>query len=141
MNKNKSGFDLSELIDQKQNEYQGKQIQGDNIIILKQEIKRLKDKIQQLENEKKDVRKELADQFFNSSIEMLEDENYIDAMGFLQAVLLLRPEDQKVKNNLAIVYYELGYQERAKKVLLELLEKDPENQMIKENLEIIMSEE
>ena len=80
----------------------------------------------------------LADSLFSKGVKALKQDNPVDAMGFLQAVLILEPEHIKAMNNLAVVYFELGYEHRAVETLDKILEKEPENKTALKNMAIIL---
>ena len=58
-------------------------------------------------------------------------------MGFLQAVLIPEPGNIKAMNNLAVVYFELGYEARAFKTLDAVLKKEPDNKTALKNLAVL----
>jgi len=100
---------------------------------LLEQIDELKAIIRQINEEKKGF----ADSLFKKAVQELKAENYLDAVGFLQAVLLYNPENIKAMINLAVVYSEFGYQERAVIMLEAVLQKEPDNETAKKNLNIL----
>ncbi|OQX26697.1 MAG: hypothetical protein BWK80_09140 [Desulfobacteraceae bacterium IS3] len=81
--------------------------------------------------------KELVQNLFERAVWELKKENYIDAMGILQAFLLHEPENIKAMINLAVAYSELGYHDRAVILLQDVIEQEPDNGIAKRNLAIL----
>ena len=78
------------------------------------------------------------DEIFKKAVTEMKQDNFIDAMGLLQAVLFFNPSHIKAQLNLAVVYHGLGFIDRAVKTLEIILEQDPENDHCPwENLAII----
>lgn len=106
-------------------------------------IKYLVQEIRILEQEKEFLEEELVRQkewvqtLFEQAVQELKKENYIDAMGLLQAVLIHEPENSKALINLAVAYSELGYHDRAKMSLRDLIAREPDNEIAKRNLKIL----
>ena len=99
----------------------------------REEISTLHHRVEELEQELHQQTRDL----FKQAIICLNDENYIDAMGFLQAVHYLQPDNIKAMNNLGLVYFELGFKEKAIAMFEEVLEIDSENERATENLTIL----
>ncbi|MCK5681920.1 hypothetical protein KAI46_14030 [bacterium] len=74
---------------------------------------------------------------FKQAIICLNDEDYIDAMGFLQAVHYLQPDNIKAMNNLGLVYFELGFKQKAIVMFEQVLKIDSENERAAENLTLL----
>lgn len=120
------------------------------ITYLEREISRLEEKNMvlsgALEQQKRLVRKmeeeksSAQELLFKRAVQELKKENYIDAMGVLQAVLIDAPENMKALINLAVAYAELGYYDRAKATLHEVIRQDPENEVAKRNLAVLNEE-
>ncbi len=100
---------------------------------LLEQIDELKAVIRQTNEEKKSI----ANSLFKKAVQELKNENYLDAIGFLHAVLIYDPENIKAMINLAVVYSEFGYQERAVRMLEAVLKKEPDNETAKKNLHIL----
>ncbi len=81
--------------------------------------------------------RELVQNLFERAVWELKKENYIDAMGILQAFLLHEPENTKAMINLAVAYSELGYHDRAVKLLQDVTAQEPDNGIAKRNLAIL----
>ena len=96
------------------------------------ELTALRQRVQELERQLADQ----ADALFTRAVRCLKEENYIDAMGFLQAVHYLQPDNCKAINNLGLVYFELGFNRRAKEMFRQVLQLEPDNGPAKNNLEI-----
>ncbi|QTA88029.1 tetratricopeptide repeat protein [Desulfonema magnum] len=101
--------------------------------VLSEELAHQKSLIQKMEQEKIGA----ADSLFKRAVQELKEENYIDAMGMLQAHMIYEPENTKAMINLAVAYAELDYHDRAKKMLHNVLEHDPDNETAKKNLAIL----
>ncbi|MCP4350337.1 MAG: hypothetical protein GY795_33100 [Desulfobacterales bacterium] len=80
---------------------------------LTNELNRQKSLIQKMEAEKISV----ANSLFEKAVRELKNENPVDAIGSLRAVLIYEPENTKAMINLAVVYAELGFEERAVEIL------------------------
>lgn len=106
-------------------------------------IKYLVQQIRILEQEKEFLEEELSRQkelvqtLFEQAVQELKKENYIDAMGILQAFLIYEPGHIKALINLAVAYSELGYHDRAEKMLREVIAQDSDNAVAKRNLAIL----
>jgi len=96
--------------------------------------------IHKSKNEDKEEPRLSVDSLFNKAVNALKQENHVDAMGFLQAVLILEPENIKAMNNLALVYFELGYENRAVETLDKILAKEPENKTALKNMAVVLEE-
>lgn len=109
-------------------------------------IKLMEQEIQELRNEKQEVSEGLSHQralvgtLFDRAVQELKKENHIDAMGLLQAFMIYEPENVKCLINLAVTYGELGYYDRAKKILQKVIVLDPDNEIAKRNLEVLKLE-
>ncbi|OQY57919.1 MAG: hypothetical protein B6245_14575 [Desulfobacteraceae bacterium 4572_88] len=101
---------------------------------LSEKLARREEDIQKLQN----TNHSLPVTLFENAIQNLKKENFVDAMGLLQAVLIHEPGNIKAMINLAVAYSALGYPERAEKTLREVLEQSPDNEVAKRNLEILM---
>ncbi len=99
----------------------------------REEISALQHRVEELEREFDQQTQSL----FRQAIICLNDENYIDAMGFLQAVHYLQPDNIKAMNYLGLVYFELGFKEKARAMFEQVLELDSENKRATENLAVI----
>lgn len=106
-------------------------------------IKYLVQEIRILEQEKEFLEEELSRQkesvqtLFEQAVQELKKENYIDAMGNLRAFLIYEPENTKAMINLAVAYSELGYHDRAKMSLHDVITREPDNEIAKRNLAIL----
>ncbi|MBF0397458.1 MAG: hypothetical protein HQK78_11840 [Desulfobacterales bacterium] len=81
--------------------------------------------------------KEMASSLFKKAVYELKNENPIDAIGFLQAVLIYEPNNIKAMINLGVTYAELGFKEKAIQTIENVLQIDPDNTTAKTNLEIL----
>ncbi len=110
---------------------------------LEEENQRLRKKITDmdenspLQGEKWENRELSPEILFRKAVSALKEDNIPDAMGYLRSVLILEPENVKAMNNLAVVYSELGYEERAMEILYRVLELEPENRTAEKNLGIL----
>lgn len=106
---------------------------------LEKENSRLKQEIETLKIKKENSRKNnlSANSLFNKAVDALKQDNPVDAMGFLQAVLILEPGNIKAMNNLAVVYFDLGYESRAFETLNAVLKKEPDNKTALKNLAVL----
>ncbi|MDM8514844.1 tetratricopeptide repeat protein [Desulfobacterales bacterium HSG16] len=77
---------------------------------------------------------------FQKAVSELKNKNSIDAMGLLQAVLAYDPENIKAMINLAVVYADLDFDDKAIEILNRVLAKDPNNATAKTNLEILAAD-
>ncbi|MCK5539458.1 MAG: tetratricopeptide repeat protein [Deltaproteobacteria bacterium] len=98
-----------------------------------QEISSLRHRIEELE-QKSDQQ---IQNLFQQALVCLNKENYIDAMGFLQAVHYQQPNNIKAMNNLGLVYFELGFKEKAIAMFEQVLKIDSENERAAENLAVL----
>lgn len=98
-----------------------------------EEVQALRNRVAELENQ---LAVQPAD-LFKRAVSCLKEENYLEAMGFLQAVCYLQPENLKAMNNLGLVYFELEYQDRAKEIFARVLLLDPQNERARENLVLL----
>jgi Tfp pilus assembly protein PilF len=103
---------------------------------LVQEI-RISEQEKQFLEEELSRHRELVQTLFERAVRELKKENYIDAMGILQAFLLHEPENTKAMINLAVAYSELGYHDRAKMSLHDVITREPDNEIAKRNLAIL----
>lgn len=109
-------------------------------ISLREENKTLSEILARREEEIRNLEDALgpaADALFGKAIQELKQENFIDAMGLLQAVLIQEPGNIKAMINLAVAYSALGYPERAEQTLQEVLKQSPDNEVARRNLEIL----
>ena len=108
-----------------------KGVQSDPVDVARvEDIQLLRNRVAELENH-------LAGQpndLFKRAVSCLKEENYLDAMGFLQAVCYLQPENFKAMNNLGLVYFELGYKDRSREMFERVLDLDSQNERARENL-------
>jgi len=88
-------------------------------------------------SEADEKRNAVVNSLFKKAVQELKSENYLDAIGLLQAFLIHDPENIKAMINLAVVYSEFGYQERAVRMLEAVLQKEPGNETAKKNLNIL----
>lgn len=109
---------------------------------LTKDNKRQEKEIEILKSKNKDKQETslLIDKLFNKAVKALKQENPVDAMGFLQAVLVFEPENIKAMNNLAVVYFELGHEKRAVETLNKILEKEPGNKTALKNMAVVLEE-
>ncbi len=118
---------------------------------LEREIKSLYDEIEKLENENKILREELenaeglnrksADYYFKKGLEMDKKGDYPYASYYYIKALEMEPEHIKALINLGTIYYEFELDERAIEIFKKVLEIEPENEIAKENLKILLEEE
>ncbi|QTA77935.1 tetratricopeptide repeat-containing [Desulfonema limicola] len=108
--------------------------------VLQKRIEELEKEIEILKSKNKDNQETslLIDKLFNKAVKALKQENPVDAMGFLQAVLVFEPENIKAMNNLAVVYFELGHEKRAVATLNKILEKEPGNKTALKNMAVVL---
>ncbi len=107
---------------------------------LRKETETLSERLTRQEEERRNLRTahlSTSDLLFKKAIQKLEKENFIDAMGLLQAVLIHEPGHIKAMISLSVAYSALGYPGRAEKTLREVLEQSPDNEAAKKNLEIL----
>jgi response regulator RpfG family c-di-GMP phosphodiesterase len=108
---------------------------GSQISLLQEEIRLLK-------TELKDTKDKLAGHqetysaLFRNGLELLKQDQFFDAAGFFNVLLLFEPENIKALNNMAVIYFEMAMEEKARKSLERILEIDPDNALAKENLSI-----
>ncbi len=81
--------------------------------------------------------KELVQTLFERAVQELKKENYIEAMGILQAFLIYEPDHIKALINLAVAYSGLGYYDRAETLLRDVIAQEPDNEIAKRNLAIL----
>jgi len=77
------------------------------------------------------------DSLLAQAVLALKQDNLPDAMGFLRAVLMLEPQNIRAMNNLAVVYSELGYEDKAIEILEQILLAEPENSTALKNLAVL----
>jgi tetratricopeptide (TPR) repeat protein len=141
------GTRLGDLLLQKGIEHAETASYEAKITYLEREISRLEEKNMvlsgALEQQKRLVRKMQEEKasaqelLFKRAVQELKKDNYIDAMGLLQAMLLYEPENMKGLINLSVAYAELGYYDKAKATLHEVIRHDPDNEVAKRNLAVL----
>ncbi len=113
---------------------------------LEQENHNLREKNTALSEELKGLREQIhesqqpvfsPDILFQQAVFALKQDNLPDAMGFLRAVLIIEPQNIRAMNNLAVVYSELGYEDKAIEILQQVLAAEPENSTALKNLAIL----
>ncbi|HFQ81426.1 MAG TPA: response regulator [Desulfobacterales bacterium] len=77
-----------------------------------------------------------AVKLFKEGVARLKNEDFFEAAGLFNAVLSLEPENMKALNNLAVIYSEMNFPEKARETLERILEIEPDNDLAKENLAI-----
>ena len=81
-----------------------------------------------------------TEELFRSAVAELQSGNPIDALGLLQAILILCPGHIRAMLNLAVVYAELDLESRAVETLHAVLLRDPGNITARRNLNILMEQ-
>ncbi len=90
------------------------------------------------DEDKKTINKEInIENLFEKAIKKLKEEDYIEAIGLLQALLIFEPDNLKGLNNLSVAYSALDYDNKAVDILEKILSIDPENKMAQRNLELL----
>ncbi len=79
----------------------------------------------------------MADRLFKDGVARLRNDDFFEAAGLFNAVLILEPENLKALNNLAVVYSEMVLPEKARATLERILEIEPDNKIARENLAIL----
>ena len=112
-----------------------KGVQSDPVAAAREvkELQTLRNSVAELENQLAGQSSDL----FKRAVSCLKEENYLDAMGFLQAVCYLQPENLKAMNNLGLVYFELGYKDRSREMFERVLVLNPQNERARKNLVIL----
>ena len=106
------------------------------------QISLLQEEIRLLQTELKDTKDKLAGHqetystLFRNGLELLKQDQLVDAAGFFNALLIFEPENIKALNNMAVIYFEMAMEEKARESLKRILEIDPDNTLAKENLSI-----
>jgi hypothetical protein len=119
----------------------------DRFHLLEQENRELKDQAVLLRAEVEQLRQiidsRIAEQLFDAevlfqrAVTELKSGNPIDALGLLQAILILCPGHIRAMLNLAVVYAELDQESRAVETLHAVLLLDPGNITARRNLNIL----
>ena len=113
------------------------------IVVLKENEKKYSEELNHLKKITQEKPKDnplSAEKLFQSAVNALKNDDPADAMGFLQALLLIEPGNIKAKTNLGVVYAQLGYEHRAMEMFRQVLEQDPGNQTAQNNLDILSNE-
>ncbi|MFW8600998.1 ABC transporter substrate-binding protein [Desulfobacterota bacterium M19] len=79
----------------------------------------------------------MADRLFKDGVARLRNNDFFEAAGLFNAVLIMEPENLKALNNLAVVYSEMDFPEKARKTLERILELEPDNIIARDNLAIL----
>lgn len=96
-------------------------------------IARLREKADALEDQQ--VR--LVTDAFSQAVDYLKSDQFLDALGCLQAVLILDPNHPSARINLAVAYAALDHEDRAAAELEQVLQIDPDNETAKRNLAVL----
>lgn len=117
---------------------------------LEQENQKLKDQMASLRAEVEQLRQITdsriaepvfdAEDLFQRAVTELKSGNPIDALGLLQAILILCPCHIRAMLNLAVVYSELDLEARAMETLHAVLLLDPGNTTARRNMDILMEQ-
>ena len=81
-----------------------------------------------------------TEELFRRAVAELQSGNPIDALGLLQAILILCPGHIRAMLNLAVVYSELELEARAMETLHAVLMLDPGNTTARRNMDILMEQ-
>ncbi len=117
---------------------------------LEQENREMKDQMVSLRAEVEQLR-QIADsriaepvidteELFQRAVTELKFGNPIDALGLLQAILILCPGHIRAMLNVAVVYSELDQESRAMETLHAVLMLDPGNTTARRNMDILMEQ-
>ncbi len=79
---------------------------------------------------------EMAAKLFKDGVARLKNDDFFEAAGLFNAVLTLELENMKALNNLAVIYSEMDFPEKARAILKRILEIEPDNKLARENLAI-----
>ncbi len=102
---------------------------------LSAEQEKLSEKLLQQE-EKLRSYDEMAGKLFRDGVACLKNDEFFEAAGLFNAVLILEPENMKALNNLAVIYNEMDFPEKAGAILRRILEIEPDNKLARENLAV-----
>ncbi len=100
---------------------------------LEAENKALQDQIVAL-NETIEAHHAKSGLLFKQGVEFLKKDLLFEAGGQFVAVLLFEPDHLGALNNLAVIYHEMEWHDKARSTLKKILEIDPENEIARENL-------
>jgi tetratricopeptide (TPR) repeat protein len=98
--------------------------------LLLEDSDRLEELVLRLQEENRSVSAAL----FRRAEHELKRENFHYVLGLLHAVLIREPENFEAMINLAVVFVELGYRDKAVDVLKTILEKDPNHETAQRDL-------
>jgi len=112
---------------------------------IKTKEKELEEKIKKLEKElRKKQSKSLKidfDKLYKDALNKIKNNEFYESLKLFHLLIYFEPENVKYLNNSAIALYNLGLKEEAIKIMKEILIIEPDNKIIKENLNILLSEE
>lgn len=74
---------------------------------------------------------------FSQAVAALKLDRFLDALGWLRAVLILDPDHPRARINLAVAWAALDHEDRAVAELERVLVQDPENETARKNLAIL----
>ncbi len=110
---------------------------------LKDQVMRLQTGIEQLHHKRDDQSDEPdidTESLFQRAVAQLKSGNAIDALGLLQAIVILCPGHIRAMLNLAVVYAEMEMESRAMEMLKAVLLRDPNNATALRNMNILMKQ-
>ncbi len=107
--------------------------------------KKLEEKVKKLERElRKKQSKSLKidlNRLYKDALTKIKNNEFYESLKLFHVLIYFEPVNIKYLNNSAIALYNLGLKEEAIKILKEILSIEPDNEVIKENLNILLNEE
>jgi predicted Zn-dependent protease len=141
---------LADLLVQKHISVPLKSDDEDRFNLLEQENRALKDQVNRLQTEIEQLHHRYNDpiaqpgidteSLFQQAVTELKSGNPIDALGLLQAIVILCPGHIRAMLNLAVVYAEMDMESRAMEMLKAVLLRDPNNATAQRNMNILMKQ-
>ncbi len=110
---------------------------------VKQDYKELLKKIKNLEEKLRNKEKSLIDKkkLYKDAISKVKNNEFYESLKLFNVLIYFEPENIKCLNNTAVVLYNLGLKNESVKILKRILELEPYNKIVKDNLEVLLNEE
>ncbi len=82
---------------------------------------------------------EISLYLFKRGVNELKQERYCCASAFFETLLTFEPNNIKAKLNLAVALSQIGDNKKALDILEQVLEKEPDNEIARQNIDILLS--
>jgi len=103
---------------------------------LKLEITALNKKLSLLEKEVQ-THEKLLSALFKQGVEALKRDRFCCAAGFFETLLMCKPDHIKAQLNLSVAFLHMGDEHKAYKMLENVLQQEPDNEIARRNMKIL----